>query len=210
MCRNTISPADDRAGRGNHGGRYDKNHGPKTPPVERLLNRTYAREGTDPQAEKKNKPSHKTAVKQISGSERAEEPSDSDSRNEDLGKLNPPLGKSGGNAFVTPRIAKKLKYHRRASSEQLPEDMPIVRLGGKPGLVLRGWALGTKPDHRQPMRNSMPDVRNGHWQQRRDIGAQMDGETCRISKSKDKADYAAAQGLGIAGIGIATIGIVDA
>ncbi|KAG6020228.1 hypothetical protein E4U19_008186 [Claviceps sp. Clav32 group G5] len=45
MCRNTISPADDRAGRGNHGGRYDKNHGPKTPPVERLLNRTYAREG---------------------------------------------------------------------------------------------------------------------------------------------------------------------
>ncbi|KAG6031147.1 hypothetical protein E4U19_008187 [Claviceps sp. Clav32 group G5] len=35
--------------------------------------------------------------------------------------------------------------------------MPIVRLGGKPGLVLRGWALGTKPDHRQPMRNSMPD-----------------------------------------------------
>ncbi|KAG6020227.1 hypothetical protein E4U40_006318 [Claviceps sp. LM458 group G5] len=117
---------------------------------------------------------------------------------------------AGGNAFVTPRIAKKLKYHRRASSEQLPEDMPIVRLGGKPGLVMRGWALGTKPDHRQPMRNSMPDVRNGHWQQRRDIGAQVDGETCRISKSKDKADYAAAQGLGIAGIGIATIDIVDA
>ncbi|KAG5956154.1 hypothetical protein E4U56_006731, partial [Claviceps arundinis] len=40
--------------------------------------------------------------------------------------IDPDGRESGRNAFVHPRIAKLLKHHLRAPSEQLPEDVPIV------------------------------------------------------------------------------------